>query len=122
MNESTTEERTEWMIECEHLTSDVLSYAPPYEVCQCTWGCGKLFVNVHDPIANGLREWMIEATLALMNGADLMSITQLGQWPGVRGLIETAPLTDEENAELMKRYKANATNRATNPGYHGTSR
>ena len=106
MNESTTKERTERMIECEHLTSNVLASSPPYEVCECTWGCGELFVNVHDPIANRLREWMIEATLALMNGADLMSITQLGQWPGVRGLIETAPLTDEENAELMKRYKA----------------
>lgn len=34
---------------CEHLTADVLVRVPPYEICQCTWGCGQLFANEYDP-------------------------------------------------------------------------
>ena len=52
------------------------------------------------------RRWIIEATLALMIGSDIMSLYQLSKWSGVRAVIETAPLTDDENTELMQRYAA----------------
>lgn len=46
-----------------------------------------------------LLEWCRDALATLQRGAELMPLDQLGQWEGVRAIIETCPIDKAEGRE-----------------------
>lgn len=43
-----------------------------------------------------LEEWVRDVVGVLERGADLMPLEKLGEWRGVRGVLETAPIELQE--------------------------